>query len=168
MHLFNEHILKKEENPTESDSVQSQSKSISNDRNKENVKYPIIIVPNAATSLLSIFNVEDYLVNGRFVTTQEKKNHGATRECPLRIKKTNEYGTKTYDVIDNPLSLTDEDWNRVVAVFVTGQEWQFKTWKWKTAVELFKNVLGVFVNFEGHTILPTVQSWNCKILKVLK
>ena len=35
-----------------------------------------------------------------------------------------------YRVIDNPSKLTHADWDRVVAVFVMGQAWQFKGWPW--------------------------------------
>ena len=39
--------------------------------------------------------------------------------------------TVPYRVIDNPAKLTNADWDRVVAVFVMGQAWQFKGWPWE-------------------------------------
>jgi parafibromin len=36
-----------------------------------------------------------------------------------------------YRVIDNPGKLTNADWDRVVAVFVMGQAWQFKGWPYE-------------------------------------
>jgi hypothetical protein len=49
----------------------------------------------------------------------------------LLIQRRKEGGlTVPYRVIDNPAKLTNADWDRVVAVFVMGQAWQFKGWPW--------------------------------------
>jgi hypothetical protein len=56
---------------------------------------------------------------------------GAKRENELLIQRRKEGGlTVPYRVIDNPAKLTNADWDRVVAVFVMGQAWQFKGWPW--------------------------------------
>jgi parafibromin len=44
-------------------------------------------------------------------------------------------------VLDAVDTLKDRDWDRVVAVFATGQEWQFKGWKWERPVDIFSNGL---------------------------
>jgi parafibromin len=56
---------------------------------------------------------------------------GTRRENELLIQRRKEGGlTVPYRVIDNPAKLTNADWDRVVAVFVMGQAWQFKGWPW--------------------------------------
>ena len=62
----------------------------------------------------------------------DKKALGGTRrENELLITRRKEGGlTVPYRVIDNPAKLTNADWDRVVAVFVMGQAWQFKGWPW--------------------------------------
>jgi parafibromin len=40
-------------------------------------------------------------------------------------------------VRDKPSALKADDWDRVVAVFVLGKEWQFKDWPFKDRVEIF-------------------------------
>ncbi len=62
--------------------------------------------------------------------------------------------------------MQEKDWDRVVAVFVAGKEWQFKDWKWSNPAELFQQVLGVHLTFQGKTVEPAVDSWNCKVIKV--
>jgi parafibromin len=42
-----------------------------------------------------------------------------------------------YEVRDKPSALKGDDWDRVVAVFVLGKEWQFKDWPFKDHVEIF-------------------------------
>ena len=41
-----------------------------------------------------------------------------------------------------------EDWENVVAVFVQGESWQFKGWKWESPVELFSHVKGFWLKYE--------------------
>ena len=61
----------------------------------------------------------------------KKAMGGMKRENELLIQRRKEGGlTVPYRVIDNPAKLTNADWDRVVAVFVMGQAWQFKGWPW--------------------------------------
>ena len=73
-----------------------------------------------------------YTLFYRFISVDDKKALGGTRrENELLIQRRKEGGlTVPYRVIDNPAKLTNADWDRVVAVFVMGQAWQFKGWPW--------------------------------------
>jgi hypothetical protein len=51
-------------------------------------------------------------------------------------------------------------------MFMIGQSWQFKGWKYDSPITLFSQVLGVHLATDGKIVDPLVQSWNCKILKV--
>jgi parafibromin len=73
-----------------------------------------------------------------------------------------------YHVIDNTTKMTARDWNRVVAVFVLGQSWQFKDWQWSSPVELFSNVRGYYLKYDDAQVPPEVKSWNVKILTISK
>lgn len=132
-------------------------------------KYPIIIVPSAVTSCITLLNAKEFFIDGLYTTVEVKKQQGARREKELDIvrpgKASNEI--QTYRVIDDPTKLTNEDWDRVVAVFVTGQLWQFKGWKYSNPVELFQHVLGLHLTFDDRVIDPTILTWNCKVLKVI-
>ena len=48
----------------------------------------------------------------------------------------------------------------MVAVFTTGQTWQFKSYKWQAAPDLFKNVLGIYVGWRGEDVPSTVRGWG--------
>lgn len=74
-------------------------------------------------------------------------------------------------IVDNPLKLTATEWKeQVVAVFATGQAWQFKNWAptlgYSDPVTLFQHVLGVHVAYDDQAVHPNVASWNCKVLRV--
>lgn len=59
-----------------------------------------------------------------------------------------------------------EYWNRVVAVFTTGQTWQFKNYKWSNPNELFKHVLGIFLGWRGEQSPDNVQGWGHRVLSL--
>ena len=132
---------------------------------------PIIIVPNALTSVITLLNVQDFLVGGAYISAEEKKKAGAKKEKEVLIVRPPTGPGQPqlmYKVIDDARRLqTEEDWDRVVAVFASGQTWQFKDWKhMSNPVDLFQKVLGVHAAVEGTVVDPVIQSWNCKVLKV--
>ncbi|KAG8297467.1 accessory factor associated with RNA polymerase II [Homalodisca vitripennis] len=106
---------------------------------KRTSRTPIIIIPGANTSLITMYNAKDILQDFKFVTTEDKKKQGATRENDIFLqRRKNGALTVPYRVTDNPQKLAPGDWDRVVAVFVMGPTWQFKGWPWKgNPVEIF-------------------------------
>jgi len=73
--------------------------------------------------------------------------------------------TKTVSVYfcDNPSKLTPEQWPRVVAVLVTGQQWQLDNFKLgNTPAEIFEKVLGYYFYFEGDIVNQNVLGWSVK------
>ena len=106
------------------------------------------------------------LIHFRFVSSQEimsrgeKKLHQVilTRD-PKKVSPT--AGKDKFLVLDSVETLRGPDWlvaneflflmsrDRVVAVFATGQEWQFKNWPWgEKPVEIFsKSICHFFSDF---------------------
>jgi parafibromin len=127
----------------------------------------IIIVPSAVTSALCSLNCMDFLRDGRYVSVEEKRRSGARREPEMRFEHETKSGRKLLlRLVDTGTKLNDREWARVVAVFVQGQEWQFKGWKWSSPVELFHNVLGFHFMLDDREVDPKILSWNCRVLKV--
>ena len=106
--------------------------------NKRASRTPIIIIPAANTSLITMFNAKEILQDLRFISTDEKKMQGGRRDNEILIQRQKGGVSVPYRVIDNPQKLSDVDWERVVAVFVMGPAWQFKGWPWGgNPVEIF-------------------------------
>jgi parafibromin len=63
-------------------------------------------------------------------------------------------------LVDSTEQFKPDYWNRVVAVFTTGQAWQFKGYKWQSPQELFSHVLGVYVGWRGDQLPDTVKGWG--------
>ena len=129
---------------------------------------PIIIVPMGAAGTISSINAGDFLEDGKYMTIEEKRKSGGQREKERYITRTLSNGMKgKYLLVDSP-KFDPKDWDRVVAVFVLGQTWQFKDWpdKYAKPVELFTRVLGVHLTMDDRAVDPNVLSWNCKVLKI--
>jgi len=74
-----------------------------------------------------------------------------------------------YFVVDGVDALSkfgDDAWDRVVCVMTTGQEWQFRPYKWTEPKELFHHVKGIFVRFTNDPPNPKITNWNVTELKV--
>lgn len=112
---------------------------------------PIILVPSAFSTLITIYNVKEFLEDGVFIPTDVKVKQvkGGKPDCVTVQKKFSRDRVVTaYEVRDKPSVLKSEDWDRVVAVFVLGKEWQFKDWPFKDHVEIFnksKFYAGIFI-----------------------
>jgi parafibromin len=65
-----------------------------------------------------------------------------------------------FAVLDTPDQFKHEYWRRVVAVFTTGQVWQFKAYRWSDPPELFRNTLGIYVGWRGEEPPSTVKGWG--------
>lgn len=129
--------------------------------------YPIIILPGSLTTCITMINVKDFLLEGMYISVEEKRSAGAQKERDLLLLRDLPNGSRLiYRVIDDPTKLTSADWDYVVAVFATGQLWQFKNWKYPTPVALFQHVLGIHVCVDSAAVDANILSWNCKVLKV--
>ncbi|XP_042420130.1 protein CDC73 homolog [Zingiber officinale] len=134
---------------------------------------PIILVPSAYSTLITIHNVKEFLEDGIFVPTDAKVKalQGPKPDCVTVQKKlSRDRAVAAYEVRDKPSGFKPEDWDRVVAVFVLGKEWQFKDWPFKDHVEIFNKIIGFYVRFEDDSVesAKTVKQWNVKIISISK
>jgi parafibromin len=135
---------------------------------------PIIIVPNAMTSCITLVNAAFFLgKEATFVPRDvavkrpDAGKRGITLHITRKLPQRLGGGEITYDIIDNPTTrLKKEDWERVVAVIAQGASWQFKGWRYSDPVELFSRSFGFYVGYEGAAVPSELQGWNCKLGKV--
>jgi hypothetical protein len=131
---------------------------------------PIIVVPGHATATINMFNVEDLLVNQKYVPPAEARAAAmkAGQPKPSRVtirRKLGNGDTCQYYIIDDVTSLRRHDWYKVAAVFAAGPEWQFKDWgktneNYTTPVQIFDRSLGFYLGFHGEDAPPTIPKWN--------
>lgn len=157
---------------------------------KRESKTPIIIVPASLTALINLYNVREFLQDNRFITAQERMNQGhrKTPELMLQRKRDlieinllrghtapiapseNQVVTIPYRLIDNVTHLERKDWDRVVAVFVAGPQWQFKGWPWLSAdgspVNIFTKMKAFHLKYDEGAIDKNVLKWDTTVLTV--
>jgi parafibromin len=114
---------------------------------------PIILVPSASQTLITIYNAKEFLEDGVFVPSEERmratkggKPESVTVQRKLMVRGDRAGTTAasmSFEVRDKPASLKGNDWGRVVAVFVLGKEWQFKDWPFRDHVEIFNRAEGL-------------------------
>jgi hypothetical protein len=126
-----------------------------NGKKKTKIKQvdPIIIVPSSITSLLSLHNAKSLLENEKFETTEVAKKSNSKKERSIIIKRKIRENSQSFCIIDDPTRLSSNDWERVVAIFTTGQSWQFKGWPIQNPTELFSKCFKNSSNFLRQRIL---------------
>eukprot|EP00038_Savillea_parva_P030388 m.77498 g.77498 ORF g.77498 m.77498 type:complete len:451 (-) comp9145_c0_seq1:101-1453(-) len=124
---------------------------------------PIIIVPSGLKDAITLHNVQGYLEQGTVIPTAEAAKQSRGRPQHVIVNKKRGSVTRMYKVVDNVATMTPEHWDRVVACFVSGPEWQFKRWPMYEAggtAELFSKVRGFYVYYGDQKIHPNVANWD--------
>jgi len=127
---------------------------------------PIIIIPASFTAgSIALANSKGFLQEGTYSMTQAS----AHTTGPVTISRKVNGETLEFEVHDSVATFTDNQWKRIVAVFVNGQEWQFKDWQDKLGgakryVELFLRVRGYFLHFTDQAPSEQIGKWNIKLL----
>jgi len=129
---------------------------------------PIIIIPAAPKSLITMFNAKEILQDLKFVSTEEKRAAGAKRENDVLIQRRKEGGlTVPYRVLDNPGRLNNAEWDRVVAVFVMGQAWQFKGWPNEgKPVDILSRIAGFHLKQQEENLDKNIGNWAVSIIEL--
>ncbi|XP_013421430.1 parafibromin-like [Lingula anatina] len=135
---------------------------------KRGSRTPIIIIPAATTSLITMYNAKDILQDLKFVSTEDKRAQGTKRDNEVLIQRGKDGGTTVpYRIIDSIAKLNPDDWDRVVAVFVQGPAWQFKGWPWGgNPVEIFSRIRGFHVKWAELPLDNNVAKWDVCVLNL--
>jgi len=137
-------------------------------RGKKVSRTPIIIIPAAPKSLITMFNAKEILQDLKYVSTEEKRATGTKRENDVLIQRRKEGGlTVPYRVLDNPGRLTNAEWDRVVAVFVMGQAWQFKGWPHDgKPVDILSRIAGFHLKEQEATLEKNIANWAVTVIQL--
>jgi parafibromin len=131
---------------------------------------PIILVSPSASSLLRLTNIKKFLEEGVYVPADSDlaSHSGANRlHIARNMQSIDPNRSLQFALMERTDQFRPDSWSRVVAVFTTGQEWQFKSYKWSTAQELFARTLGVYIGYTGDSVPDNVKKWG-RIVKVLE
>lgn len=127
---------------------------------------PIILLSPSASSLLRMPNIKAFLDGGEYTPVMPGSDSPTILHISRQLKTINPGHTTRFILVDDPTNFRPDYWNRVVAVFTTGQTWQFKGYKWPQPAELFSHALGVYVGWQGEKVPDTVRGWGRGVLSV--
>jgi parafibromin len=150
---------------------------------------PIILLSPSASSLLRLSNIKSFLEGGRY-TAPEYMAGGALAgnggvgtggdgasggsaagstanilHLSRSLRDIDPTRPMRFILVEGTEQFKPEYWNRVAAVFTTGQAWQFKSYKWSRPEELFRHVLGVYVGWRGDQVPESIRHWGPNVVK---
>jgi len=145
---------------------------------------PIIMISSSPTALITMHNVKRFLQESLFEPSQDARARAASEGntkaedlIPIYRKRTTidssgkeiESQAKylVVDSVEALMKLGSDAWDRVVCVMTTGQEWQFRQYKWKEPLSLFHHVKGIYVTWSNDPPNPKIKDWNVTELKVI-
>ena len=135
---------------------------------------PIIIVPQAPSAVITKWNIKELLENGVYRTREEQKKAGYRPEDRVSVihreESHNGLHSYHYKVVDSAEAMKKDDWQRVVAVFVQGPEWQFKGWDLSSfggkMVNMFQRVSAFHVVFDKEQPHDNVRKMTVHLLSM--
>lgn len=133
---------------------------------------PIIIVPGPGSiSILNSTNARMFFENGKFMSEETMRNNGIERNLSYQVTATREPGANCssadYVIVSNAARLTDDEWERVVAVCCTGKEWQFKNWKLgNRPVDVLRKIQGFYFYYSDTKPDPLACTWPIKMMSL--
>ncbi|MES1918834.1 accessory factor associated with RNA polymerase II [Bonamia ostreae] len=142
--------------------IDIKSKKVQNDPDSKN-KVPIILVPSAVTALINIYNAQNFLENNQFVACGEDNLLIRQKNRKINVQLTKNSERKIFRLTDSIHNI--EEWDNVVAVIVSGKNWQFKKYKYKPPM-LFSKIKGFYFQWDGQSTERHIQNWNVEILKI--
>jgi parafibromin len=125
---------------------------------------PIILLSPSASSLLRMSNVKRFLGEGKYVPPDHPDAGGSSDINLLHITRIIPSIDPTREIrfilVESPDQFKPDYWSRLVAVFTTGQPWQFKSYKWSNPPDLFRHALGLYVGWDGDVLPANVKGWG--------
>ena len=105
----------------------------------------------------------------KFATSDTVRLAGGKRANEDSVERSAPGGaTIVYRLVDNPAKLSDDEWQRVVAVFVQGPTWQFKGWKMCQGdpTLLFQHMCAFHLKYDETPLDPNVAKWAVTVLSL--
>ena len=126
---------------------------------------PIILLSPSASSLLRMSNIKSFLESGTYIPPDSNLPGASANTISIlhvsrQLSSIDPNRPFRFILVDSTDQFKPDYWNRVVAVFTTGQTWQFKSYKWPSAPELFRHALGIYLGWRGEDVPGTVKGWG--------
>jgi len=72
-----------------------------------------------------------------------------------------------FELVCSIRNFSKNDWKRVVAVFVNGNDWEFTDWpKNETVTSILLKVKGFHIKYSDTLLNENIKNWNVKVLEI--
>mmetsp|Transcript_27265 Transcript_27265/g.31113 ORF Transcript_27265/g.31113 Transcript_27265/m.31113 type:complete len:456 (-) Transcript_27265:56-1423(-) len=133
-------------------------------------KRPVIVLPKAMTSPITMWNAHEFLASSRFIPRDVMIKSGVKKVdlktvFQHKLDQRRGGGVLEFEIMDNPIAKLGhhnlQEWDRVVAVISLGASWQFTDWPkgYKAPVDLFEKAFGYYIGLEGDQQPPELSKW---------
>ena len=131
----------------------------------------IIVVPSTFNEgNLCKKNAKEFLYNGNYVNILEENENELFNEDDI---EENNFQYKIlgkdliFEICSNVRKFNRNDWKRVVAVFVQGDDFEFKDWpKGESISTILQKVKGYYLKYEDNPLNNNIKKWNVEILEI--
>lgn len=132
-------------------------------RSQGRYKNYIILVPRTNQSRVNITNVKHFLNDGVWEppTADPRKI-----EDSIVHKHSVTMHSTTYEIVAKEDLLKEDDWSRVVAIFLCGKAWQIKNYRPNDAAHLFANTCGIYVHWKHEQVPPEISNWRIRKFQI--
>ncbi|KAH8319909.1 hypothetical protein KR074_009151 [Drosophila pseudoananassae] len=134
---------------------------------KRRSRKPIIVVPASLKSLVTLHNVKQLLQDMHYVSVEEVRQSGDQGSHEVIIERKVQGEIVRYRVIDKVSRLTNEEWERVAAVFALGPRWQFKGWPQRgDPANIFHRVCAFHLHFKNSPVHRDLENLQVTFLSL--
>ncbi len=131
----------------------------------------IIVVPSTFNEgNLCKKNAKEFLYNGNYVNILDANEREVFTEDD---NEENNFQYKIlgkdliFEICSNVRKFNRNDWKRVVAVFVQGDDFEFKDWpKGENVSTILQKVKGYYLKYEDNPLNNNIKKWNVEILEI--
>ncbi|EAK87881.1 hypothetical protein [Cryptosporidium parvum Iowa II] len=129
---------------------------------------PIILVPPSSKSPITLNNIIQFLRDKEFVDPNLAKRNFAGNEQTVTLS----FGSGTtvqkvtFRILESTLNFRKRDWYSLIAVFLTGAEWQLQSFPFKTIQDIFTMVKGYHITYDSEPIPDNIRKWNVDVVRI--
>lgn len=105
-------------------------------------------------------NARAFLQEGRFENIDGPGTGSTILHVSRTMRSIDPSRPMRFILVESTERFKPEYWNRLVAVFTTGQAWQFRSYKWSNPIELFRHVQGFYLGWRGDVVPDQVKTWS--------
>ena len=134
-------------------------------------KLIIVVPPSFTEGNLCEKNAKAFLHDGKYINLNMLEND--EKDLLIEDNSDNNFFYKIqgkdllFEICSNVRRFNKNDWKRVVAVFVQGDDWEFKDWpRSENPTTILQKVKGYYMKYNNNPTNKNIKKWNVDILEI--